>query len=175
MIWASLRRNVVIILMSVSYCYYRSESCDPTLTRPEHWAVSRPPRHVRINPELPELEHRVEGRRGKHSFIYKWVSRQVDNSPGNSGNIRSSEPIVNGCPDLRYENIALWHHQWPCPRLWGWGAGTTNTQHSISRHNGGDPIGHITIRGTAWLPAFMETINWRFLNLSNLNIYSWAD
>ena len=35
MIRASLRRNVVIILMSVSYCYYRSESCDPTLTRPE--------------------------------------------------------------------------------------------------------------------------------------------
>lgn len=53
MIRASLRRNVVIILMSVSYCYYRSESCDPTLTRPEQ---SRPPRHVRINPELPELE-----------------------------------------------------------------------------------------------------------------------
>ena len=108
MILASLRRNVVIILMSVSYCYYRSESSDPTLTRPEHRAVSRPPRHVRINPELPELEQRVEGEgRGKHSFIYKWVSRQVDNSPGNSGNIRSSEPIVNGCPDLRYENIAL--------------------------------------------------------------------
>ena len=30
-----LEVNVVIILMSVSYCYYRSESCDPTLTRPE--------------------------------------------------------------------------------------------------------------------------------------------
>ena len=35
MIQVSLRRNVVIILIGVSYCYYRSESSDPTLTRPE--------------------------------------------------------------------------------------------------------------------------------------------
>lgn len=83
---------------------------------PDLSRLNRPPRDVRINPELPELEHRGRrARRGKHSFIYKWVSRQIDNGPGNSGNFRSSEQIVNGCPDLRYENIALWHHQWPCP------------------------------------------------------------
>ena len=35
MIQVSLRRNVVTIVMGVSYCYYRSESSDPTLTRPE--------------------------------------------------------------------------------------------------------------------------------------------
>ena len=89
---------------------------------PDLSRLSRPPRHVRINPELPELEHGWGGGDGgKHSFIYKWVSRQIDNGPGNSGNFCSSEQIVNGCPDLRYENIALWHHQWPCPWLWDWG------------------------------------------------------
>ena len=121
MIQASLRRYVVIILMGVSYCYYRSESSDPTLTRPEQTEQTTQRRENKPRVTRTGANRGRRARRGKHSFIYKWVSRQIDNGPGNSGNFRSSEQIVNGCPDLRYENIALWHHQWPCPWLWGWG------------------------------------------------------
>ena len=106
MIQVGLRRNVVTIVMGVSYCYYRSESSDPTLTRPEQTEQTTQARENK--PRVTRTGAR-RGRRagGKHSFIYKWVSRQIDNGPGNSGHFCSSEQIVNGCPDLRYENIAL--------------------------------------------------------------------
>ena len=97
----------MIILMGVSYCYYRSESSDPTLTRPEQTEQTTQRRENKPRVTRTGANRGRRARRGKHSFIYKWVSRQIDNGAGNSGNFRSSEQIVNGCPDLRYENIAL--------------------------------------------------------------------
>ena len=49
-----------------------------SLTWPEQTRADHPD-YVRINPELPELEQLMR-RRCKHSFIYKWFSRQFDNS-----------------------------------------------------------------------------------------------
>ena len=100
----------MIILMGVSYCYYRSESSDPTLSRlsrPEQTEQTTQTRENKPRVTRTGAQRGRRARRGKHSFIYKWVSRQIDNGPSNSGNFRSSEQIVNGCPDLRYENIAL--------------------------------------------------------------------